>query len=363
MEEKKRIVCTVINDLVHDQRMQRICSSLAKAGFEVLLVGRVLPASKPLATTTFQQKRLSCFFNKGKLFYIEYNLRLFFFLIFQRVDILAPVDADTLVPSFLVSRIRSKKIVFDAHEYFSEVPEVARRKMVQRVWQWVERTFYPKVKTKYTVSETLAAEMGYRYGTTFSTIRNVPVWQEQDSEVAASEKFILYQGALNEGRALEELIAAMPKLPLKLKLAGEGDLSTALREQVKQLHLQDKVEFLGYVNPQELKQLTQQAFLGYNLLHHAGQSYYYSLSNKFFDYMHAAVPSLNPPFPEYKAILNHYATGVVCEAKIEAIAACITQLLDDAAFYATLRQQCLQARQVYNWQHEEKALIQLYENC
>lgn len=79
--------------------------------------------------------------------------------------------------------------------------------------------------------------------------------------------------------------------------------------------------------------------------------------------MHAAVPSLNPPFPEYKTILNHYATGVVCEAKIEAIAACITQLLDDAAFYANLRQQCLQACKVYNWQHEEKALIQLYENC
>lgn len=363
MEEKKRIVFTVINDLVHDQRMQRICSSLANAGFKVLLVGRVLPASKPLETTSFQQKRLSCFFNKGKLFYIEYNLRLFFFLIFQRADILAPADADTLVPSFLVSRIRSQKIVYDAHEYFSEVPEVARRKVVQQIWQWVERTFYPRIKTKYTVSETLAAEMGRRYGTSFSTIRNVPLLNEQETMVTAGEKFILYQGALNEGRALEELIAAMPQLPVKLKLAGEGDLSGALREQVKQLQLTDKVEFLGYVNPQQLKQFTQQAFLGYNLLHHAGQSYYYSLSNKFFDYMHAGVPSLNPPFPEYKAILNHYATGVICEATTASIIACISRLLDDEAFYVTLRQQCWQARQVYNWQHEEKALIQLYENC
>jgi glycosyltransferase involved in cell wall biosynthesis len=343
--------------------MQRICTSLSKAGYEVLLTGRRLPASVPLREMPFVQKRLHCVFHKGKLFYLEYNIRLFFFLLFQRAAILAPVDADTLVPAFLVSRIRSLKLVFDAHEYFSEVPEVARRKPVQRIWQWVERTFYPRVAVKYTVSETLAAEMGRRYGTSFHTIRNVPLLNAAHFEEPDTDRFILYQGALNEGRALEELIAAMVHLPLRLKLAGEGDLSTSLRAQVKQLKLEEKVEFLGYVPPEELTALTRKAYLGYNLLHHAGESYFYSLSNKFFDYMHAGVPSLNPPFPEYNAILARYSIGVVCEAKASDITECVNRLLRDASFYATLRQQCETARQQYNWQQEEQLLIQLYESC
>lgn len=343
--------------------MQRICTSLSKAGYQVLLIGRELPSSVTLKSMPFAQKRLRCFFHTGKLFYAEYNIRLFFFLLLERAAILAPADADTLVPAFLVSRMRSLKLVFDAHEYFSEVPEVARRKTVQRVWQWVERTFYPRVAVKYTVSETLAAEMGRRYDTSFHTIRNVPLLTETPFSEPASDKFILYQGALNEGRGLEELIAAMEQLPLKLKLAGEGDLSAPLRAQVKQLKLDNKVEFLGYVSPEVLKSLTRNAFLGYNLLHHAGQSYFYSLSNKFFDYMHAGVPSLNPPFPEYNAILSRYQVGVVCETQVQDIVRCVNHLLHDAAFYANLRQQCEDARKEYNWQLEEKRLIKLYDHC
>ncbi len=48
----------------------------------------------------------------------------------------------------------------------------------------------------------------------------------------------------------------MKGLDAKLLLAGEGDLSSQLRAQVKQAGLQDKVQFLGYVAPAELKTLT-----------------------------------------------------------------------------------------------------------
>ena len=77
----KKIVCTVTNDLNFDQRMIRICSSLQQGGYAVTLVGRVRENSQSLQQRIFQQKRLYCFFQKGKFFYAEYNIRLFFFKI------------------------------------------------------------------------------------------------------------------------------------------------------------------------------------------------------------------------------------------------------------------------------------------
>ena len=139
----RKIILTVTNDLTYDQRMQRICTSLSDAGYEVELVGRELSTSKPLDKFAFAQTRLKCLFNKGKLFYLEYNLRLFIYLLFHRSDIICAIDLDTIVPCYYAARLRKAKIVYDAHEYFPEVPEVVRRPRIQKVWRWVEKTFVP----------------------------------------------------------------------------------------------------------------------------------------------------------------------------------------------------------------------------
>ena len=70
-KKQKHLVFTVVNDLTYDQRMQRICTSLANAGYRVTLIGRLLPESKPLASQNFAQKRLRVGFRKGKMFYIK----------------------------------------------------------------------------------------------------------------------------------------------------------------------------------------------------------------------------------------------------------------------------------------------------
>nr|HPI55391.1 hypothetical protein [Chitinophagaceae bacterium] len=84
--EVKRIVLTVTTDLNFDQRMIRIATTLANAGYDVLLIGRLKPNSKPLQDRTYRQKRLPVFFQKGPAFYTEYNLRLFFYLLWVRMQ-------------------------------------------------------------------------------------------------------------------------------------------------------------------------------------------------------------------------------------------------------------------------------------
>lgn len=361
---EKKIVFTVTNDLVFDQRMQKICRSMVSAGYTVQLIGRQRKASPPLSLEPYQQTRLTCFFNKGKLFYLEYNLRLFIHLLFTKFHAACAIDLDTIMPIYYAGKLKGAKLAYDAHEYFTEVPEVIRRPAVQKIWQWVERTYVPKFNLIYTVSPTLAKMFAAQYHKPVQVIMNVPVLNPQptNNTQPTTNNYLLYQGALNEGRGLEHLIEAMQQINCKLLLAGEGDLSAQLRTQVKQLKLEHKIEFLGYVKPADLKQITAQACVGINLLENKGLSYYYSLSNKFFDYIHAYVPQVCIGFPEYKTLNDTYNVALLTQScAVNEIKEAIERLLNDNDLYLILQKNCEVCSQGLNWQVEEKKLKGLYE--
>lgn len=360
----ERLICTVTNDLTYDQRMIRICSSLSRAGYEVWLVGRELPASKPLRKQAFQQYRLRCRFQSGKLFYLEYNLRLLYWLYRQQFDALCAVDLDTLLPAFWWCRLRKKPLVYDAHEYFTETPEVVRRPLVQKVWESVAELCIPRLQYAYTVGEILAEQFAERYGTPFAVIRNLPVRREETAPVSKPQPpVILYQGALNEGRGLETAIAAMQQIDnAQLWLAGEGDLSEKLRQQAKALDLEEKVRFLGYLPPHELQELTPQASIGLNLLENKGLSYYYSLANKTFDYLQAGVPAIHMDFPEYTQLhKQHPAFLLLEELSAETLAGQLRRLLEDQVLYDQLRYACQAAADELNWEREEEKLLAFWK--
>src|SRR5690606_18846166 len=112
-------------------------------------------------------------------------------------------------PGFVVSRFRSKKFVYDAHEYFTEVIEIVNRPVIKKIWTAIEAFVLPKIKYAYTVSEGLKKLYEQKYNTQFEVIRNTPLL-EKFQEPRKQEKFIIYIGAVNEGRGLEEMIEAMP---------------------------------------------------------------------------------------------------------------------------------------------------------
>ena len=230
MENKPSVIATVINDTIYDQRMIRICTSLSE-GYNVSLWGRK-KTTEATPQRAFSQRRFSFVLKSGPLFYLEYNLRIFFALLIAKVDIIHAVDLDTLPACFAVSKLRKKKLVYDSHEYFTEVPELVSRPRKRAVWLKIEQLMLPRLKQGNTVGQMIANEYEAKYNVPFTVVKNSPILQEL-VVVEPKEKYLLYQGALNKGRGLEALIGAMPLIDIELKIAGSGDLDHNLRNAVK----------------------------------------------------------------------------------------------------------------------------------
>ncbi len=358
----KHIYFTVTNDLTYDQRMSRICTSLAQNGYAVTLVGRKLKSSLPLTQKKFKQKRIRCWFNKGKLFYAEYNVRLFFFLLFKKIDAICAIDLDTIIPSLYISKWKKVPRIYDAHELFTELPEVISRPGILKVWAKIEKKAVPKFKWAYTVSESIAEEFNRRYGINFKTIRNVPVLQPLD-ETKQDEKFILYQGAVNEARGFEYLIPAMQWVNSCLVICGDGNFIEQLKKLISDYKLEDKIELKGMLTPEQLWSISQQATVGIALAEKEGLNQYLALPNKFLDYIHAALPQLTMNYPEYKKINKEFEVAILIEDLApKRIADAINNLLGDTVLHSRLKANCLKAREKLNWQQEEKKVLAFYQS-
>lgn len=357
----KRILLTVTNDLTHDQRMDRICTTLQQAGYQVVLIGVLQKKSIALSAKGYEQVRLKVPFKSGFLFYAWYNILLFLYLIRQRAHIICAIDLDTIIPCYYASKLKKAIRVYDAHELFTEMKEVVTRPRIKAFWNWVERNYVPHFKNGYTVGSCIKNIFFDKYGVSYTVVRNVPVAVEI-SETVKRENFILYQGAVNEARGLEYLIPAIQQIAVPLIICGDGNFMEKLKAMVMARNLSNKIHIKGMLPPAQLNSYTLQAKVGLNLVENNGLSNYYSLANKFFDYIHAGLPQVTMNFPEYASINKKYEVAVLInDCTEEEIIKGINKLLLDDVLYKKLERNCRLAAKELNWQAESKKLLACYE--
>jgi glycosyltransferase involved in cell wall biosynthesis len=357
----KKIICAVTNDLNYDQRMIRICTSLAGAGYDVTLVGFKRKASKALASRPFKQVRLPILAEQGKMLYISYWINLFFFLIFRQADALCAIDLDTIMPVYYASLLRNKRRVYDAHEIFTDLKEVISRPSIHKMWTWIGNHTVPNFQTGYTIGDCYAAEFKKRYGVSYGIVRNATILKPLHIP-EKRERFILYQGWVNVGRCFEQLIPAMQYVDAQLIVCGAGNFYEQALALTKQYGVENKITFKGYVPPVQLSDYTLRASIGITLFEDTSLSNRLSLANRFFDYMHFGVPQLCNQYAEYQHINQQFEVAcLVDKLTPECISAALNKLLNDEAYYTKLQQNCLEARIKYCWQAEEEKLLAIYE--
>jgi glycosyltransferase involved in cell wall biosynthesis len=320
----KPATVSVINDLVTDQRVHKVCTTLKNLGFDVLLVGRKQRTSLALAPREYRTHRMKLLFERGVLFYSFFQMRLFFYLLFRKHHVLVSNDLDTLMPNYLVSKLKGIPLVYDSHEIFTEVPELQGQNFKQGVWRRVEKWIFPKLKNVFTVNQSISDWFFDKYRVRPLVVRNMPrrgngtpaTATRAELNLPPDKKIVLLQGAgINVDRGSEELVEAMKFLTdVHLLIVGSGDVIPKLQEIVKRERLTDRVTFTGKVPHEALQKYTSVADLGVTLDKPTNINYRLSLPNKIFDYIRAGVPVLCSDLPEVAGIVRDYKVGVVADS-------------------------------------------------
>ena len=366
-----KVVLSVTNDLYTDPRVDKVCNFLTRNGFDVTLVGRRYGDSATLAPRAYKTHRLRLLFRKGAFFYAEYNIRLFFYLLFHHFDLFVANDLDTLLPNFLISKLKRKRLVYDSHEYFCGELSIADRPFVKRVWKSIERFCFPKLKDVITVSQSIVDQYEQEYGIRPHLVRNIPpkatppVTETRVSlQLPEDKTIIILQGnGINEGRGGEELVEAMPFVDEKavFLIVGNGTVIPRLKEKVKDLQLEHRVRFVPRVTPEMLYNYTYLSDIGIALDRDLSMNLRFSLPNKLFEYIKAGTPVVVSNLIERARIVGQYRVGLIVEDfQAENIAEKINKLVNDKQLYDEMKANCKIAAEDLCWENEEKVLEEIY---
>lgn len=359
----------MINDLATDQRVNKTCMVLRELGFDVLLVGRIKNDSPPLPTSPYRMHRMKLLFEKGPLFYAEYNIRLFFLLFFRKADLLFSNDLDTLLPNYLISRVNRIHLVYDSHEYFTETPELVNRKFIQNIWKTIEGWIFPKLKDVITVNESIAGLYKKKYHVDVHVVRNIPpapkpskIKSRKELNMPENKAVVLLQGSgINIQRGGEEMVEAMQFLAgIQLYIIGGGDVIEILKKMSHDLELAQKITFLPRMPFEDLQHYTANADIGLSLDKDTNINYRFSLPNKLFDYINAGVPVLASPLVEVKKIIGKYRVGETIDTHDpDHLAEKVKNMLGKRDNLEKYRRNCLEAAKHLNWENEKQILIKI----
>ena len=338
-------------------------------GFDILLLGRKIKSSVEFERP-YPYRRLNLFFSKGVLFYAMLNIRFFFFLLFHRADIILSNDLDTLLPAYLVSKIKGSTVVYDSHEYFTEAAGLTGRNFQKKIWLFIEEWIFPKIKIKYTVNESIAKIYSEKYQTKVGVVRNIPpmnrlqnIKTREELGLPITKKIVLLQGAyIDYDRGAKEVALAMKYVEDTLFLViGTGQEIPLVKEIIKQERLEDKIRVLPKMPFEDLMQYTANVDLGLSVDKPLHLNYTLSLPNKLFDYIQAGVPLLTSNLPELARVQKKHNIGLMLENhEPKHIADKITEALFSPE-REIWKENLAVAAQEYHWEKEQEVIQELYK--
>ncbi|MEI7486523.1 MAG: glycosyltransferase [Chryseobacterium sp.] len=361
---RKKIITSAFSNLYTDQRIEKVCRTLHENGYEIDLIGNDWGGAEEMQRP-YSFSRIKLISKSLKTAYFEFNWKLYQELK-KKADqntILHANDLDALLPNYLIAKKLNIPLVFDSHEIFSEMPAI-QGKMSQKLWRHLERSIVPKVKFMITASGSYGKWFQKKYGIDPIVVQNAPRKINFNLEIPENDpKIVLYQGAINPFRGIDKAILAMHHLDnAMLKIAGDGPRKKEYEELVIKENLQHKVQFLGKLRPEVLREITLTVDCGMSIEENGGESYLYSLPNKVLDCIQARIPLILSNLPEMQNIKRQFDVGeIIKDHQPENIAESIRLILNKGR--KNYQSELEKAANALCWENEEVKLLQVFENA
>ncbi|PLS37023.1 glycosyl transferase [Carnobacterium maltaromaticum] len=287
--------------------------------------------------------------------------------LFTSCTIVHSNDLNTLLQGVIIKVVKRVPLVYDSHEIHS-----SRTGYNSKIYEKIERYLIKYADVVIHENDTRAQYIHDLYQIDVKVMHNyttkkdiVRIQQDLKKmlELPKEELILLYQGGIQEGRGLEQLILAMPKVQKGvLVLIGDGKIKPALKKMVATHNLGDRVYFVDKVPLNMLHQYTQQAFIGFQVLNNVCFNHYSAASNKLFEYIMAEVPVIACDFPEMQKVIKKWQVGILVDShSSQSISRAVNELICNRETYQLLKENCRVAKEHFNWENEQKVLLDLYK--
>lgn len=374
--KKISVISVVLNNFKNDSRVLKENLSLKHAGYQVQVVAlheKSLKECEDIHGVPVHRIKLkSKYWSKNKIIqllkYFEFISRVIYK--YRDSDIIHCNDLNTLPIGVIIKKVLRKniKIVYDAHEY--EINDTPNESNISiKIKYYIEKICIQYVDAVITVSNSISNEYVNLYNIKKpALVLNTPPYIEIEKQnifrktfnIGIDKTIFLYQGSLAQGRGIEILLKTFEQLDNKniIIFMGYGVLEETIMTISKQ---SSNIYFHHAVSPDVLLEFTSSADFGIATIEDSCLSYHYCLPNKIFEYAMANVPVLVSNLPEMKKIVMQYKIGVVTkENNIQGLKDAILQAtkLDTK----TLLENIQIVKKVYNWNEQEKILLEVYRD-
>lgn len=270
-----------------------------------------------------------------------------------RADVIVVEDLPLAPAAILVGRLLRLPVVYDMGEvypaFLEGLHEDGRSTLLNRIVRnpgaaaWIERRVLAAADHTTLVSEESRARAVQRGASPdrLTIVGNTP--EDLEGLVAPTARppslaplgdrpIVLFVGIVIHDRGLFDVVRAMPavleRIPSAvLVVVGDGPVVPALREEVARLGLGDSVLLVGWQEHSDLPAFYQRARVGLLPFKPGGQIDF-TLANKLFDYMGAALPVVATDVPPMRRVLREARAGILVEGPTpEGLADAIVEVL------------------------------------
>ncbi|MFZ2361131.1 MAG: glycosyltransferase family 4 protein [Anaerolineae bacterium] len=414
---QRRVVMLLSNAFRPDPRVLKEARSLARGGYDVTVVawdreGKHLAQEQTEGFAVQRVQDVRSSYGAG----IRQALRLprFWLHAWRRLNVLQPAvlhchDFDTLPPGWLWAKLHRRPVIYDAHEYYTELQRPRLRGLVGKVLLALigaaEQGLSRRAAAVVTVDERIASRyrnrrvvvIGHYPPLEFAPRRNEdspspslslggrgagapsPNLSLRGRGAGAPSPSLslrgrgtggtlVYAGRFSTDRGMVVIAEALQRLAaqgLRPRLRLLGAWTSQTEEQAfwrAMAGLEQQVEMAGWVAFEQVPAQLIEADVALAVLQPI-ERYVAALPVKLFEYMACGLPVVISDFPANRAVVAGADCGLLVDpANVDAVAAAIARLLADPTEARRLGQNGRRAFQTeYNWQALERKLLALYE--
>jgi glycosyltransferase involved in cell wall biosynthesis len=330
---KKKILMLLFGEFLPDPRVLKEANALGRNGYEVLVAAwnrsgkaphvqsskwfKIVHFPPPLPKNFSKlpmplkvQIKAKCLFS--------FSIRTIKFALKGEWDIFYAHDLDTLhIGVFL--KIRKRKIlIYDSHEYYSDLMSDNMGKWAAKPTLYWEKMLYRNIDLIITVNDILAEKFRKKHKKV-RVIRNAvdlrlfdatPEHHSTDNNVPV----VIYIGGITKSRGIREFVLSKKYLknPAVYQIIGHGTLKHTIERIIENEEL-DGVNILPWIEFGKVPYYIKRADIGV-MPYQPVPNYFHVTPTKMFEYIAGGLPVVATNLPEIKQVIDNCKCGLFIDS-------------------------------------------------